>query len=208
VVIQRNRRSRGITLIELMIVVVIVAAVAALGAPSMRTFFINNRLDTANSEFLAALNLARNEAMRRGAPVSIRRLSATASDWTQGWEIFVDIDRNGARDAANPQEELIRVGPPLAPSLTLYASQVVATFVQFNPDGRIPLVLDDGSSPLSPRATFIICYDGVLNEGTQTRSRAVLLNSAGRARPGVDVNKNGRPENASGGDIRSCTNPT
>jgi len=203
-----RRRSSGITVTEMLIAVAILAVLAAIAAPNLQSLFINNRLETANSEFIAALNVARSEAIRRGARVAVRRVATTTQNWTEGWEVFVDVDRNGIRDTGNPQEELIRVGQRLAPSLTLYSSAIVATVVPFDPDGRIPITLDDGNNPLSPRATFVLCYDGVLSEGTRSRSRAVLLNSAGRARPGVDANNDGRPENASGGDIRYCTNPT
>jgi type IV fimbrial biogenesis protein FimT len=194
-----------VTLVELMIVVAILAVLAAIGAPNLRAFFINNRLATANNDFMAALSLARSESIRRGASVSVRRASTTAREWTEGWEIFVDANGNGVRDAG---DELIRVGQPLARSLTLRASQVVEAFVPFTADGRVALSLDDGANPLNPRATFVLCYDGVLHESGQSRSRAVLLNSAGRARPGTDSNGDGRPENAIGADITSCATPS
>jgi type IV fimbrial biogenesis protein FimT len=204
----RATNQVGITLIELMIAVAILGIVTALAAPNMRVLYINNRLDTAYNDFVTALNLARSEAIRRGVPVTLRRLSADARDWTQGWAIFVDVNGNGLRDVADPREELIRVGQPLATSLTLRSSQVVETFVPFNPDGRVALALDDGVNPLSPRATFVLCYDGMRSEGTQSRSRAVLLNSGGRARRGVDANNNGIPEDARGVDVSSCISPS
>lgn len=202
------RDQYGITLIEAMIAVAILSILVAIAAPNLRDFYINNRLDTASNEFVTALNFAKSESIRRGVPVTVRRISPVTREWTQGWEIFVDINGNGIRDAADPREELLRVAPPLAPSLSLRSSQAVATFVPFTAAGRLAIDLDDGTNPLNPRATFVLCYDGVLREGTRSRSRAVLLNSAGRMRPGVDSNGDGRPEDALGVDISSCTSPS
>ncbi len=69
-----RRRSSGITVTEMLIAVAILAVLAAIAAPNLRSLFINNRLETANSEFIAALNVARSEAMRRGARVAVLRV--------------------------------------------------------------------------------------------------------------------------------------
>lgn len=207
----RRRKSKcdlGITLTEMMVVVAILAVVVALAAPNLAELFIRNRLETASNEFVTALNFARSEAMRRGVPVSIRRVSATAREWTEGWQVFVDINGNGIPDAGDPREEVLRVGQPLVQPLTLRSSRIVETFVPFAADGRVGLNLDDGVDPLKARGIFVLCHAGVLQEGGRSRSRAVLLNTAGRTRLGVDSNGNGIPEDAFGLDVRSCNTPS
>lgn len=204
---QNYKSNAGITLIEMMMVVAILGVVLALAAPNLSEFFVRNRLDTATNEFMTALNFARSEAIRRGVPVSIRRVSGTTREWTQGWEIFVDPNRNGVRDAG---DELLREGTPLAAPLTMRSSQAVATFVPFLSDGRIGITLDDGTDPLGTRGIFVLCYDGVRSVGTRSRSRAVLVNTPGRVRAGVDANNNGIPEDAFGNDVgnTACTTPS
>lgn len=88
-------RSHGFTLIELMITLSIAAIVLALGVPSFQEMMRNNRAATHMNEFTSALNLARSEAIKRGQRValcpSINQTSCTgASDWEDGWIVFVD----------------------------------------------------------------------------------------------------------------------
>lgn len=241
-----SRRNRGVTIIEVMVVVLILAVVAAVAAPNLNRLFVNNRLETANNEFMASLNLARSEALRRGLPVTMGRVPsdgdcvAPSKDWTCGWRIFVDLNEDGvcnSCDSTLDGEVTIRVvqslsvtKPQSARTLSLYSSPAIqrtlrdgtvianglAEFIPFSADGRIPLVIDDGDDKLKLRATFVLCHwevvngvnQALLSQGGQTRSRAVLLNSAGRARPGLDSNKNGVPENAIGEDILLCSYPT
>lgn len=81
------RRSRGFTIIELMIVMVLMGVLASLAVPSYRSFMINQQLASASSDFLASLLQARSEAMRRGLPVSIFPNNGTS--WDSGWYLSV-----------------------------------------------------------------------------------------------------------------------
>jgi type IV fimbrial biogenesis protein FimT len=198
---RKGRRDAGITVIEVMIVVAILAVLVALAAPNLSELFIRNRLDTAANDFTTALNLARSEAIRRGVPVTIRRSSTTAQEWTQGWEVFVDANGNSLRDAG---EELIRVRQPLTQPLTLRSGQAVVAALPFTADGRLKVQL---LNQPGHRGTFILCYDNARVQGNQSRSRAVLVSATGLIRPGVDTNGNGIPEDESGSDIPDCRNP-
>ena len=189
-------------------------------------------LNTARSE---AIRRGVTVTMRRTA--AAQDCVAQTRDWTCGWEIFVDRNDDGACNACNTTpdgENTIQVALPLsitqpasARTMSLFSSAAIqrrftdgrpnligglAEFIQFTPDGRIPLRIDDGTDPLEQRATFVLCYYvnqlPVVREGSQSRSTAVLLNSGGRARLGGDANNNNVPENALGSDINNCTNPS
>jgi type IV fimbrial biogenesis protein FimT len=79
------RRARGFTLPELLAVVAIVSILAAVAAPSMSGLVAGQRARAAGSDLLTALVLARSEAIKRNAQVTLQ--PASGADWTSGWTI-------------------------------------------------------------------------------------------------------------------------
>ncbi|MEY2684801.1 MAG: hypothetical protein RJA09_1945, partial [Pseudomonadota bacterium] len=69
------RPQRGVTLIELMITVAIVAILASLAAPSFRDSIVRNRLSSAITDVMTAVNFARSESIKRGRTVTLCRSS-------------------------------------------------------------------------------------------------------------------------------------
>ena len=80
----------GFTLVELMAVIAIVAILGSLGVPAFRDLLLNQRLVAASNGFLAALNLARTEAIQRSQRVHVVALNGT--DWTSGWAVRAGSD--------------------------------------------------------------------------------------------------------------------
>jgi len=99
-----NKRNRGFTLPELMVVLAIAAAILAIGAPSFRDFQRNNRLTVAANDVLGALITSRAEALRRSNNVSMCTSAdpdaddAVCGDGT-GWLVFEDDNGDCIRDA-------------------------------------------------------------------------------------------------------------
>ena len=61
-----EHRTRGVTLIEMMIALAIIGAVTALTTPALRTYFDDQRLKQAARSAADVLSLARTEAIRTG----------------------------------------------------------------------------------------------------------------------------------------------
>ena len=101
-----GHRQHGFTIMELMIVLTLAALILAIGSPNFREFRQNSRLTGAANDFLAAVQLARTEAVKRQASVSICAssnpgeddASCSAGEFSR-WIIFEDRDGDCARGA-------------------------------------------------------------------------------------------------------------
>lgn len=108
-------RSRGMTLLELMMAVTVLGILLAIAVPSFRNYTIGSRVSAASSDLVTAMNLARSEALRRSSPAVLCASAdeATCSgdtDWATGWVVFTDPNGNGAVDA----DELLQVWSALS----------------------------------------------------------------------------------------------
>lgn len=191
----RHVAQRGVSLIEVLIVLTIAAILLGVGIPNLQAYLASSRVVSGSQELYTALQYARSEAMRRGLQVSMRHNGTAGSrDWTSGWSMFVDTNGNGAIDAG---EETLRVGIAQPAPLTIFASANFASFIAFDGNGRLT---NAGGG------TFVVCYGTNLVDSGQPRSRAVLVNGAGRVRPGLDANNDGVPEKDTGA-VGACNNP-
>ncbi len=96
------RRSKGFTLVELMITVAVVAILAAIAYPSFQTTLRSSRMATTSNELIASLALARSEAVKStngaGVCASSDGLTCNGTAWTDGWLVWSDVNGNGSFD--------------------------------------------------------------------------------------------------------------
>jgi type IV fimbrial biogenesis protein FimT len=78
----RARLQAGFTATEIMIVVAIVGIVTAIAAPNMADMIKVQRVRAAAFDIVAALTLARSEALKRNQPVTI---TPNSGGWSNGW---------------------------------------------------------------------------------------------------------------------------
>lgn len=129
--------ARGFTLIELIVTLAIAAIVLSVGVPSFRGVIMDNRLVTQSNQFVTSVKLARSAAVRyqRSATVCASAnfdaavpTCAASNDWSIGWIVWVDKDRDAATDA----NEIISVFGPINGASTLSS----ATASSFTYDSR------------------------------------------------------------------------
>lgn len=81
----RARRSpAGFTLLELMVAITVLAIGLGLAVPSFMDLIRQNRLTTQTNGLMAALAIARSEAVKRGTPVTLCPVDADDEDQCSG----------------------------------------------------------------------------------------------------------------------------
>lgn len=125
-------KSNGFTLLELLVTLAVASILLSVGVPGFRDIIMDNRLAGQANEFVTAVNLARSSAVRyqRNATVCATAnfdaavpTCAGGTDWSTGWVVWVDKDRDGATDA----NEVLAVNGPLSDSST-FSSAAVGAF--------------------------------------------------------------------------------
>ncbi len=174
-----TRQPQGFGLIELMVTISIAAILLAVALPSFRNTINGNRSSSQANDFVAAINLARNEAISRNRPVTICAASTStgtpsacgaATDWNQGWMIFVDTVTNTGVPVAVPVANVLLTGAANA-SIAVTAN---AAFVRFSSRGEV-LANAERTLTLKPAANC---------QPSQTRLVTIgLIGRVGTSRP-------------------------
>lgn len=178
-------KSRGFTLIELMITIAIVGILAGLAAPSFQVAMANTKIRTAADGMQAGLQLARMEALRRNAKVTlwlVDGVTASCARSTTGTSWVVSVNDPSGNCAATASDT---ASPRLVQSL----------------NG------DEGSSGISVTATATNCitFNGF------GRAEATCFGSATAALTQINLTSATSGTNArrvmvsAGGAIKMCT---
>ena len=128
------RACRGLTLVELTIALVIAAMLGAMALPSFAAMLQQRRLAAAAQALAADLGEARQEAIRRGQPVTLR-FGWRAADWC--YELVAGAGQSAPTDCAGADPRLLkRVRASDHPGITV----VDAMPMTLAPDGATPLL--------------------------------------------------------------------
>lgn len=97
-------KARGFTLIELLVAVTILAIILAVAAPSFQDASVSSKVSDNATRLASTASLARGEAIKRNAMVVLCSSAdgatcAGTAAWEQGWIVFHDANRDGAKDA-------------------------------------------------------------------------------------------------------------
>lgn len=179
---QRSRIARGATrpggfsLVELMVTITLFAIVTTMAMPTFISFIKNNRLSTSANDFLASLQTARSEAVKRGLPVTVCASSdptdavpqcttaSGATAWIVYWSTSVGVAQPAS--AAN----IIEVHPALP------------TKVKFQTGGNQQITFASTGFPAAGVANIsqaVFCDTRALTTLTPTYGRAVLISVTG-----------------------------
>ncbi len=80
---RRAHAQRGVTLVELVVALTVLAIISFAAAPSFSGMLVNHRTNNAAMDLAGALSLARSEAVKRNASVTL----AASGVWASGWNV-------------------------------------------------------------------------------------------------------------------------
>jgi len=168
------RKVKGFTLVEVVVTMVVAAILVSLAIPAFTTVIKNNRLATATNALVGAIGLARSEAIRRNARVTLCKSSdgascTTAGNWSDGWIVFIDRNSNAAVDTG---EDVLRVSEPVNTDIDAVGNSNVDDYISFVSTGQ-PQLTSGGFQA----GTIKICDDRAGDFG-----RNLVLNLTGRLR--------------------------
>jgi type IV fimbrial biogenesis protein FimT len=87
-----SRTLSGFTLVELMVTIAVVAVLLAIAVPSFNNATLGGKLSSYANNFVASAHLARSEAIKRNAAVTLcvstNGTSCAAGGWEQGWIVL------------------------------------------------------------------------------------------------------------------------
>ncbi|MGI9270298.1 MAG: GspH/FimT family pseudopilin [Woeseiaceae bacterium] len=158
-----RQQRKGFSLYELLVTLTLIAILVGLGMPSFAKITASARLRTEVNALFHAVHVARKESIMRRSVVSIcpsidGRTCTAALDWSDGWIMFNNIDRDEppALDPNEPILQIHRTGSRVRITanrrgFTLRATQKRAT------NGTI--VVCDKAGRVRPRA-LVVSYTG------------------------------------------------
>jgi type IV fimbrial biogenesis protein FimT len=158
--------AAGFTIIELMITLAVIGVLLALAAPSFSDIILSSRLSSYANDFVASTHLARSEAIKRNARVSIcvsaNGTSCTTGNWSQGWVVFHDANNNDAIDSG---EAVIERRAALIPGFSMTSSG--GALLRFDP-----------AASAGTATTVTVCRK---TPSVGNEERVVTLTATGRA---------------------------
>ncbi|MBS0462338.1 MAG: GspH/FimT family pseudopilin [Proteobacteria bacterium] len=185
-----RKAIRGFTLIELMIVVLVGLVLLTLALPSFDAVMNSGRINSQANEFVATLQLAKMEAIRRNARVvvcpSTNGTSCTGGGNWQGWVAFVDdggyshnwaagVAANANNTQVDANETILRAGVVPSNVTVTSSSNISGTTngaIIFRADG---LARDNAGNLLNGRIG--VC---VVTTRPPENARNVMISTGGR----------------------------
>lgn len=201
----KERIQGGFTLIELLIVMFIATVILGVGIPNFREFIDNNRMAAAVNDLVSDFHLARSEAVKRRANVTL----CASANWNapapacggtiaDGWIVFVDCSAAAPCGAPNLNvdafDAVLKAHPPMDDTITPATDAGALVYMTYNATGFPQAVPAIGA----PAANFVLCDD----RGNKDTGGGI---AAGRW---VQIGPTGRPQiYREVDDVQSAQNP-
>jgi type IV fimbrial biogenesis protein FimT len=158
-------RQPGFTLIELMVAITIIAILLAMAVPSFSDAGLSSQLRSVANELVGATQLARSEAIKRNATVTLcvsaNGTTCTTGNWQQGWIV-------------------------MSGTTVLHREMPAPTGYRVTPSGGLTTLSFQSTGLTSTAETFTVCRS---TPKVGSQERVVTLIAVGRA--SVKTTQNG-----------------
>lgn len=148
-------KTRGFTMIELMVTVAVLAILAAVAIPSFTSTIERWRVRNTTEDFQSSFYLARSEAIKLGGDVQMQPLDG--SNWGNGWKVIDTQTGQDLKEVSSSQK------------ITITGDR---TEVKFNRWGMVSGAL--------PNFTFVFYPRG--KSAADPTARKIIASSGGRIR--------------------------
>ncbi|MEX2497215.1 MAG: GspH/FimT family pseudopilin [Woeseia sp.] len=177
------QKQHGFTLYELLITLLVIGVVLALGVPNLSDFSRNSRITGTTNDLHSSFMVARSEAARAKAIITICASANPASaaadcdgaSFDEGWIIFVDLDGDIARAGAG--ENVLRVHGPVDDNVDISTGNN-ATYFSFAANG---LGRGDVNGPSFSTATICDERGHQIVGGGNSAARRLVVTPIGRS---------------------------
>jgi type IV fimbrial biogenesis protein FimT len=181
------KNIHGYSIIELLSTLVLASLLLAVGIPKLSVYFDSNRMVSNFNNMISAIQIARSEAIKRGARVTMCKsanadagspVCTTSGGWEQGWIVFEDSA--GDADYSSATDVILRrqAGVDGAETTISANAALINDYVMFTSRG-IPKTTTGGAQS----GVFRICDSrGATNVSGNVVARGIVLNAAGRVR--------------------------
>lgn len=166
--------SRGFTLIELMVTIAVLAILLGVAVPSFNSIALSTKLGSYANSFVASANMARSEAIKRNAVITMcvsadGASCATTGGWEQGWMV--------ACKTTSPSTACDGVGPNW---IVFHRQQPVSSGFKIS-EASTPSVRSVSFMPTGVGATQAALTICRATPAVGTQQREVRLSATGRA---------------------------
>jgi type IV fimbrial biogenesis protein FimT len=113
------KKEIGFTAIELMVTLAVAVVLISMAVPAYNAFVQNNRITAQANELVTAINLSRDEALKRRTTVTVCSSadgSTCTGNWQDGWIVFTDAN---ADSTVNGTDQVLRVWEALTGGATI-----------------------------------------------------------------------------------------
>jgi len=169
-------RTRGFTLVEMLMAIAIGAMLLSYALPGWMDFVRNQRLKAAQASLTASLAYARGYAIKKHAYVVMCPGNATGcsggTDWHNGWVAFEDHNRNRRKDAG---ETMISQESSLGNDIQIHSSSqrriLRFTSLGFSPGSNASLWLCDARGHAQGRSVILANSGRIRQQNHTSRCR-------------------------------------